>query len=106
MIRHHIAYSKTAIIWLDKLAADSNFYIDYIQNTDKIDIKMLDSYQLFIQLDYPSFGWTNTAMNAFQDYIESGKGGWIGFHHASLLGVFDGYPLWSWYTDFMGRTFV
>jgi len=44
MIRHHIAYSKTAIIWLDKLAADSNFYIDYIQNTDKIDIKMLDSY--------------------------------------------------------------
>jgi len=88
------------------LAADSSFYRDYIQNTDKIDIKMLDSYQLFIQLDYPSFGWTNTAMNAFQDYIESGKGGWRGFHHASLLGVFDGYPLCSWYTDFMGRTFV
>ncbi len=99
---HHIAYSKAAIIWLDKLAADSCFSIDYIQNTDKIDKKMLDSYQLFIQLDYPPFGWTNTAMNAFQDYIESGKGGWIGFHHASLLGVFDGYPLWSWYDDFMG----
>ena len=28
---HHILYSKAAIIWLDKLAADSNFSIDYIK---------------------------------------------------------------------------
>ena len=48
---HHIEYSKAAKIWLDKLAADSNFAIDYIQNTDQIDEKFLSRYQLFIQLD-------------------------------------------------------
>jgi uncharacterized protein len=28
---HHIEYSKRAKVWLDKLAADSNFSIDYIK---------------------------------------------------------------------------
>lgn len=36
------------------------------------------------------------------DYIDNGKGGWIGFHHATLLGEFDGYPMWNWFSDFMG----
>jgi type 1 glutamine amidotransferase len=35
-------------------------------------------------------------------YIDEGQGGWIGFHHATLLGEFDGYPLWHWFSDFMG----
>ena len=50
---HHIEYSKVAKVWLDKLAADSNFSNDYIQNTDLIDSAFLSKYQLFIQLDYP-----------------------------------------------------
>src|SRR6185312_17370300 len=41
---HHIEYSKVAKVWLDKLAADSNFSIDYIQNTDKIDEAFLSNY--------------------------------------------------------------
>jgi len=40
---------------------------------------------------------------AFQNYIEQGKGGWIGFHHASLLGEFDGYPMWNWFSKFLGE---
>ncbi|MGZ3926516.1 MAG: ThuA domain-containing protein, partial [Mucilaginibacter sp.] len=99
---HHIEYSKAAKIWLDKLAADSNFSIDYIQNTDKIDEAFLNQYQLFIQLDYVPYAWKPTAVQAFQKYIEQGKGGWIGFHHASLLGEFDGYPMWRWFSAFMG----
>ncbi|HWD86723.1 MAG TPA: ThuA domain-containing protein [Mucilaginibacter sp.] len=99
---HHIEYSKRAKIWLDKLAADSNFSIDYIQNTDKIDDEFLSHYQLFIQLDYPPYGWKPDAVSAFQKYIDEGRGGWIGFHHASLLGEFDGYPMWDWFHDFMG----
>jgi uncharacterized protein len=99
---HHIEYSRAAKIWLDKLAADSNFSIDYICNTDKIDEDFLDQYQLFIQLDYPPYGWKPAACQAFQKYIEQGKGGWIGFHHASLLGEFDGYPIWQWFSRFMG----
>ncbi len=99
---HHIEYSKVAKVWLDKLAADSNFSIDYIQNTDKIDEAFLSNYQLFIQLDYPPYAWKEQAVTAFQNYIEQGKGGWIGFHHATLLGEFDGYPMWDWFSKFMG----
>ncbi|RYY24820.1 MAG: ThuA domain-containing protein, partial [Sphingobacteriaceae bacterium] len=54
------------------------------------------------QLDYPPYGWGKPAEAAFQHYIEQGKGGWIGFHHASLLGEFDGYPIWPWFHQFMG----
>ncbi len=99
---HHILYSKAAKIWLNKLAADSNFSIDYIQNTDAINDKFLSKYQLFIQLDYPPYGWKDAAVQAFQRYITEGRGGWIGFHHASLLGEFDGYPMWQWFSEFMG----
>jgi uncharacterized protein len=99
---HHIEYSKAAKIWLNKLAADSNFTITYIENTSSINDSMLAHYQLFIQLDYPPYAWTETAVAAFQKYIEQGKGGWLGFHHASLLGEFDGYPMWQWFSGFMG----
>ena len=99
---HHVAYSKAAKLWLDKLAADNNFSIDYIQNTDQIDSAFLAHYQLFIQLDYPPYGWKVKATKAFEDYINNGKGGWIGFHHATLLGEFDGFPLWQWFSGFMG----
>lgn len=99
---HHIEYSKRAKLWLDSLAVDSNFKIDYIQNTDKIDDGFLSHYQLFIQLDYPPYAWTAKAVAAFQKYIEEGRGGWIGFHHATLLGEFDGYKMWNWFSQFMG----
>ncbi|HVV54812.1 MAG TPA: ThuA domain-containing protein, partial [Mucilaginibacter sp.] len=99
---HHVKYSKAARIWLNKLAADSNFSIDYIQNTDSINDQFLSRYQLFIQLDYPPYGWKPAAAATFEKYIDDGLGGWIGFHHASLLGEFDGYPMWDWFHDFMG----
>lgn len=99
---HHIQYSTRAKVWLNQLAADSSFSIDYIQNTDAIDEAYLNQYQLFIQLDYPPYGWKEKAAQAFIKYIEQGKGGWIGFHHATLLGEFDGFPMWNWFSDFMG----
>lgn len=100
---HHVEYSKAASVWLDKLAADSNFSIDYIQNTDQIDDDFLKKYQLFIQLDYPPYAWKEKAVIAFEKYIDEGRGGWIGFHHATLLGEFDGYPMWPWFWRFMGQ---
>ncbi len=99
---HHILYSNVAKTWLNKLAADSNFTVDYIENTDTIEEAFLNGYQLFIQLDYPPYGWKEKAVNAFQKYITEGHGGWIGFHHATLLGEFDGYPMWHWFSEFMG----
>ena len=99
---HHILYSKAAATWLNQLARDSSFAIDYIQKPDSIDDAFLGKYQLFIQLDFPPYMWSKKSMDAFQHYIEQGRGGWIGFHHATLLGEFDGYPMWNWFSDFMG----
>ncbi len=99
---HHIEFTKAAKPWLDKLAADSGFTIDYVENPNDIDEAFLSKYQLFLQLDYPPYGWPLKAVKAFEDYIENGKGGWIGLHHATLLGEFDGYPIWDWFHDFMG----
>ncbi len=99
---HHIAYSKRARVWLDELAAKSHFQVDYINNTDTIDDELLSRYQLFLQLDYPPYGWKEKAVTAFENYITKGRGGWIGFHHASLLGEFDGYPMWIWFSQFLG----
>ncbi|WP_183556989.1 ThuA domain-containing protein [Mucilaginibacter sp. SP1R1] len=98
----HALFDAAAKIWLDKLAADSNFTIDYINNTQPITKDFLKQYQLFIQLDYVPYSWGKEAQEAFIDYLEQGKGGWIGFHHPTLLGVFDGYPMWQWFYNFMG----
>ena len=99
---HHLAFTNRAQPWLNQLAADSNFIIQYIQKTDSINGTFLSRFDVFIQLDYPPYGWTADAMAAFKDYMEKGKGGWVGLHHATLLGEFDGYPMWTWFSGFMG----
>jgi len=98
----HRPFVDAAKEWLQKLAADRNFTVDYIENTNKIDDEFLSHYQLFIQLNYPPYGWTPKAVTAFEKYIEQGRGGWIGFHHATLLGEFDGTKIWPWFSQFMG----
>ncbi|HVY73513.1 MAG TPA: ThuA domain-containing protein [Puia sp.] len=99
---HHIAYSLRAIPWLEQLALDSCFRLDYITHSDSIDDNFLSKYALIIQLDFAPYGWKPAAVSAFQKYIDQGRGGWIGFHHASLLGEFDGFPMWQWFSTFMG----
>jgi uncharacterized protein len=98
----HKPFVDAAMIWLDKLAAQENFAVDYIQDTSKIDDAFLAHYQLFIQLNYPPYNWTPTATAAFEKYIDEGRGGWIGFHHAALLGEFDGFKMSPWFSNFMG----
>jgi type 1 glutamine amidotransferase len=98
----HKPFVDAAKVWLGKLASENNFTVDYIEDTEKIDEAFLAKYNLFIQLNYPPYNWTDTAKAAFIKYIERGKGGWIGFHHATLLGEFDGFPMWPWFHGFMG----
>lgn len=98
----HALFDTAAKLWLNKLAEENNFTIDYANNTKQINKEFLKQYRLFIQLDYPPYPWEKEAQDAFEDYIKNGKGGWIGFHHPTLLGVFDNYPMWQWYSDFMG----
>lgn len=98
----HKPFVDAAKKWLAQEANADGFTIDYIENTDPINDSFLSGYQLFIQLNYPPYGWKADALQAFERYIEQGRGGWIGFHHATLLGEFDGYPMWPWFSDFMG----
>ncbi|HET6539499.1 MAG TPA: ThuA domain-containing protein [Chryseolinea sp.] len=99
---HHLKFTQAAKPWLNQLAKENQFAIDYIEKTDVIDSAYLSNYQLFLQLDYPPYGWPEKAAKAFENYINNGKGGWIGLHHATLLGEFDGYPMWTWFSNFMG----
>jgi type 1 glutamine amidotransferase len=98
----HKPFVDAAKIWLAKEAVADGFSIDYIENTDAIDDAFLANYQLFIQLNFPPYAWKPAAAAAFERYIDEGRGGWIGFHHATLLGEFDGYPMWPWFSNFMG----
>ena len=98
----HRPFVDAAKVWLQSEAKQHNFAVDYIENTDNLDDAFLSHYQLFIQLDYPPYGWKPRAVAAFTRYIEEGRGGWIGFHHATLLGEFDGYAMWPWFSQFMG----
>ena len=98
----HKPFVDAAKVWLNKLASDQHFAVDYIEDTQPIDDTFLAKYKLFIQLNYPPYNWTDKSQAAFIRYIEQGKGGWIGFHHATLLGEFDGFQMWPWFHQFMG----
>jgi len=98
----HKPFVDAAKTWLGRLASENNFTVEYIEDTEKIDDPFLKKYDLFIQLNYPPYNWTDAGKAAFIKYIEQGKGGWIGFHHATLLGEFDGFPMWPWFHQFMG----
>ncbi len=98
----HEGFVVAALAWLNKFAAEKNFEFTVINHASEINEKMLSQYRLIIQLNYPPYTWSDTAMAAFVKYIDEGRGGWVGFHHASLLGEFDGYQMWNWFSDFMG----
>jgi type 1 glutamine amidotransferase len=98
----HRPFVDAAIAWLGNESVKENFAVDYIETTAPINEAFLAKYKLFIQLNYPPYGWTPQSVEAFKKYIEQGRGGWIGFHHATLLGEFDGYPIWPWFSEFMG----
>jgi len=100
----HQRFVDAAKIYLARLGAENDFTVDYISTTDPINDAFLAKYQLFIQLNYPPWRWTPTAQKAFENYIEKGKGGWIGFHHAGLIGDFDGYPMSPWFSEFLGAS--
>ena len=98
----HRPFVEAAKNWLAAFSRENNVAVDYIEDTEKIDDAFLSKYALFMQLDYPPYNWTPAAQAAFIRYIEEGKGGWIGFHHSTLLGEFDGFPIWPWFQRFMG----
>lgn len=98
----HGGFTDAGMKWLGDEALKLNFSITEINNAQPITEAYLSQFSLIIQLDFPPYTWPKEAEDAFIKFIEEGRGGWIGFHHASLLGEFDGYPMWQWFSDFMG----
>ena len=98
----HGGFTDAGLKWLEAQQPVLNFELTEINNTQPVNDEYLSQYQVIIQLDYPPYAWTEEAEKAFTKYIDQGLGGWVGFHHASLLGEFDGYPMWQWFSDFMG----
>lgn len=99
----HGPFTDAALEWLIKDGDSQGYRITEINSADNIDKNLLYGYDAIIQLDYPPFGWPEEAQEAFREYIEEGKGGWIGFHHATLIGEFrEGHPIWLWFKDLMG----
>jgi len=100
----HGPFVAQAKIWLANLTKYYNFTVDHFADPFQVSDQFLSKYQLFIELNYPPYNWGGSAQQqAFTKYIDQGLGGWVGLHHASLLGEFDGFPLWQWFSDFMGN---
>jgi len=102
----HGPFVNQAKVWLNNLGSKSGFSVDYIEDGSSISDDFLSNYKLFIHLNYPPWDWGNndTSMPAFENAMDAGTIGYVGFHHASLLGDLDefGYPLWQWFYHFMG----
>ena len=98
----HGGFTDAGLRWLAAEGVKGNFSITEINNARNITEAYLSQFSLVIQLDFPPYTWPKEAEDAFVKYIEEGRGGWIGFHHATLLGEFDGYPMWQWFSDFIG----
>ncbi len=99
----HEAFSLAALDWLDKHKEELNIEVKRVTHLRDILAGELEQYHLILQLDYPPYAWSDAAKADFQRYIDQGIGGYIGFHHATLLGdIFGAGKMWDWFSQFMG----
>lgn len=98
----HEAFVSAALRWLADYAKQHRWQVDVVGDTRTINDTTLARYKVLLQLDYPPYNWTDAAQQAMEHAMRDGTMGWIGFHHASLLGDFDGFPMWQWASRFLG----
>lgn len=99
----HEGFTATGLQWLENQKERLNMELTILNSAKEIPQDELRRYHLVLQLNYPPYAWSEAAQKDMQEYIDRGTGGYIGFHHASLLGEFDGYKMWPWFSDFMGK---
>ena len=99
----HEGFTKAGLQWIESQKERFNMELTILNSAREIPEGELLKYQLILQLNYPPYAWSNAAQKNMQQYIDQGIGGYIGFHHASLLGEFDGYQMWTWFSDFLGK---
>lgn len=99
----HEGFTAAALKWLEMQKERFNMELTVLNSAKDIPERELEKYHLVLQLNYPPYAWSEAAQKDMQDYIDRGIGSYIGFHHATLLGEFDGYKMWDWFSDFMGK---
>ena len=97
---NHGPFVEAAKPWLATL---TDLTITYVENPNSITEEMLADYGLVLQLNYPPFAWDDAPKAAFEKYIDEGKGGWVGLHHASLYGSLVTDETWPWFYEFLGQ---
>lgn len=98
----HEGFTAAGLQWLEDNKERFHMDLTILNSAEQIPQGEIPTYHLILQLNYPPYAWSDAARQDLQHYIDSCQGGYIGFHHATLLGDFDGYPLWQWFSDFMG----
>lgn len=99
---HHKAFTDAVLPWLREAAPAEGLLLTEIHSPEVIDEQYLKDFDVVLQLDFPPYMWPEKAVSAFEAYLDEGRGGWVGLHHASLLGEFDGYAMWPWFSDLLG----
>ena len=98
----HEGFTAAALRWLREHSRELGISLTVVSDAQTLRRGDIFGYQLVLQLNYPPYAWSREAMADFERYIDEGRGGFVGFHHATLLGEFDGWPLWQWFSRFMG----
>ncbi|NLZ19111.1 MAG: cellulase family glycosylhydrolase [Bacteroidales bacterium] len=99
---HHLPFTEAVMPWLRRAALTSGLELTECHSARELGTGFTEAYDAILQLDFPPYPWPEQAQETFKAYLEEGRGGWVGLHHASLLGEFDGYPMWTWFSDFLG----
>jgi uncharacterized protein len=95
----HRPFVEAAKRWLGRLAADSGFTVTYLGSPNTITDAMLDSVDVIWQMNYTPFRWNATAKAALEKYLDEGRGGWLGDHHAGLYGPAVTKETWPWFSE-------
>lgn len=98
----HEGFTARGLQWLEDHRKRFNIELTILSSAEDIKAGELETYHLVLMLNHPPYAWSEAGQKDLQDYLNNGTGGFIGFHHASLLGDFDGFPMWQWFSDFMG----
>ena len=99
----HEGFTATGLQWLEDNKERFNMELTVLNSAREIKKGEIGTYHLVLQLNYPPYAWSEEAQADMQAFVDRSQGGYIGFHHASLLGEFDGYKMWPWFSDFMGK---
>ncbi len=99
----HRPYVEAARIWLTQLAKDSNFTVTWLEKPDTFTDAMLADVDLIWQMNYAPYGWPDVPRLAFEKYMNSGKGGWLGVHHATLYGSRINNLTWPFFYKLIGQ---